>query len=83
MGQVLIRNLDDEVLARLRTRAAEKGHSLEAELREILAEAARPSREELIAEADAIRAQSRPWRPGEPTIVDMLREDREGDGIRR
>jgi antitoxin FitA len=36
MGQVLIRNLDDEVIAAIRFKAELKGRSLEQELREIL-----------------------------------------------
>ena len=45
MGQILIRNLDDDVIARLKGRA----RTLEETLRRILAEAAKPSREEIIA----------------------------------
>ncbi|MFT4135652.1 FitA-like ribbon-helix-helix domain-containing protein [Microbacterium sp.] len=41
MATVTIRDLDDEVKRRLRVRAAEKGVSMEAEVRSILAEAVR------------------------------------------
>ena len=44
MGTLVIRDLDDEVKARLRIRAAERGRSMEAEAREILAVAVRGSR---------------------------------------
>jgi antitoxin FitA len=40
MTQITIRNLDDAVRLKLRTRAAAKGRSLEAELREIITRAA-------------------------------------------
>jgi plasmid stability protein len=40
MGQVLIRNLDDEVIAAVRRKAELKGHSLEQELRDIIKAAA-------------------------------------------
>ena len=40
MASLTIRNLDDEVKTRLRTRAAENGRSMEAEARLILREAA-------------------------------------------
>ena len=40
MGQVLIRNVDDAVIAALRARAASRGLSLEAELRDALKRAA-------------------------------------------
>lgn len=40
MAQLLVRNLEDEVKARLRERAARHGRSMEEEVREILREAA-------------------------------------------
>jgi plasmid stability protein len=39
MAQLLVRNLDDEVKARLRVRAAEHGRSMEEEVRVILRQA--------------------------------------------
>lgn len=78
MAQVLVRDLPDDTVARLKAKAAEAGRSLEAELREILNLAAQPSPEQrnrdALAVLDAIRATSRPWRPGEPTAADMIRE---------
>ena len=80
MAQVLVRDLPEETAAWLKERAAEAGRSLEAEPRDILDQAAQPSREERRREAlealRKIRARSRPWRPGEPTAADMIREDR-------
>ena len=74
VSQVIVRNLDARAVAELRRRAKQKGRSLEAELREILTEAARPRRTELIAEADRIRAMT-------PRSLDdsvtLLREDRD------
>jgi antitoxin FitA len=40
MGQVLIRNIDDDVIERIRLRARVKGASLEQELRDIIKDAA-------------------------------------------
>jgi antitoxin FitA len=40
MTQLTIRNVDDAVRLKLKTRAAAKGRSLEAELREIITKAA-------------------------------------------
>jgi plasmid stability protein len=75
---VLVRNLDDAVVERLKARAAAADRSLEAELRLILEEAAREtSRQEALAALREIRARSRPWRPGEPTAAEMIREDRD------
>ena len=39
MASLSVRNLDDELIARLKRRAARHGHSAEAEVREILREA--------------------------------------------
>lgn len=39
MASITVRNLDDDVKRKLRIRAAERGCSMEAEVREILAEA--------------------------------------------
>lgn len=43
MAMLTIRNLPDEVHRALRLRAARRGHSMEAEVREILASAANPA----------------------------------------
>jgi plasmid stability protein len=77
MAQVLVRNLDDAVVARLKQRAAAKQRSLEAELREILERAARSDKAEALAALRAIAERSRPWQPGEPTAAEMIREDRD------
>lgn len=36
MGQILVRDIEDDVKERLRRRAARHGHSMEAEIRDIL-----------------------------------------------
>lgn len=74
MGQVVIRNIDDTVLTRLKENAERANRPLEQTLREILADAARPSKEELLAQLDAIRAQS-----GFTAVdaTDLIREDRD------
>jgi len=77
MGQVLIRNLDDAVIASYRARAKAKGHALETELREVLTDHLRRDRAALLAELDRLRSLSRPWQPGEPTTTEMIREDRD------
>lgn len=43
MASITIRNLDDDLKRRLRVRAAEKGHSMEEEAREILRVALAPA----------------------------------------
>ena len=42
MAQLIVRNLDAEVVKRLRRKAAEHGRSMEAEHREILRQAVLP-----------------------------------------
>ena len=75
MGQVIIRNIDDEVLAVLRRRAAAKKQSLEQTMREILREAARPSRADILAEMDRIRAMTP--RPLATDSADLIRRARD------
>ena len=79
MGQVVIRNIDDRVLERLKVRAMAQRKSLEQSLRELLTEAARPSRAELLADLERIRAMTPLRRPGiaYPTAEELIREDRD------
>ena len=61
MPEVLIRNLDEAVVAQLKVRARDSGRSLQAELKLILEQAVRPapapiSRAAYRALADQIRA---------------------------
>ncbi len=59
MANLTIRNLDDEVVVKLKARAKAHHRSLEAELRALLSEvAARPSREEFLKAADRIAAMT-------------------------
>lgn len=71
-----VRNLDDELVARLRRRAARHGRSTEAEHREILRQALsvepEPSFEELAAQLRKLTAD-RHQTPSE----DLLREGRD------
>jgi len=76
MASVTIRNLDDEVVARLKDRAKANKRSLEAELREILARSTGlMTGEELIALAKRIAAQT----PDVPQTdsAELIREDRD------
>ena len=75
MAQVIVRNLPDDVVARLKARASRQKRSLEQELREILSEAARPSREEILADIDRIRAMT-PKVP-QTDSAELIREERD------
>jgi plasmid stability protein len=79
MGQVLIRNLDDALIADYKRAAADHGRSLESELRHALA-AQRPRKRlspaELIALSEALRANT----PAAAVAADstlLIREDRD------
>jgi plasmid stability protein len=59
-----VRGLDDRVVENLKARARTRSHSLEAELREILSQAARqPMIRDPLAEADRIAAMTPRARP--------------------
>lgn len=64
MAQILVRKLDDAVLARLKARAKSKNRSAEAELREIITDALkskttrRPSLASLAGSARSDRSQA-------------------------
>ena len=79
VGQVVIRNIDDRVLDRLKARARAQRKSLEQSLRDLLTEAANPSRAELIADLERIRAMTPARPPGVtyPTAEQLIREDRD------
>jgi plasmid stability protein len=74
MATIIIRNLDDEVAARLRLQARLRGVSVEQEARRLIAQGTQVSRAEIAARAAAIRARQRPHRS---RAVDLIREDRE------
>lgn len=76
MAQVIVRNLEAEVVAALKRKAALHGRSLEQELREILASAARFDREERLAVADRIRAMT-PRGVAQTDSTDLIRRDRD------
>ena len=76
MGQLLVRNVDDQVVEELKKRARRKNISLEQMLRDILVATVQPSRAEAIAEIDALRKRIGPIR-GDSTA--LIREDRDND----
>ena len=63
MGSLSVRNLNDELIARLKRRAARHGHSAEAEVRHILHEVLsaepEPSFDDLAAELRALTSGRR------------------------
>ncbi len=76
MAQVIVRNLDDSVVATLKRKAALRGHSLEQELRGILSGAARLTTEERVALAKSI-CDMTPEGVTQTDSAELIREDRE------
>ena len=78
MGQLTVRNVDDEVIRKLKIRAAENGRSAEAEHREILKQALMPKQDwaEWRARAKKLRDEIGPL-PGSSTdIIRKYRDER-------
>lgn len=75
MAQLTVRNLDDQVYARLKERAKANKRSLEAEARAILEANAVPDRSEFIRWSQEILSGQKPGKPGETTA--WIREDRD------
>jgi plasmid stability protein len=77
MGTLTIRNLEDQVIERLKDKARQNGRSLEAEVREALRyEAERMTRKEAVAESDRLRAMT-PKGVKQTDSVELLRQGRE------
>ena len=78
MVDILVRNVDDAVAAQLKKKAKAAGKSMNDLAREALHAAAKPSKEEVWAEADRIRAKIRA-RVGRdlPDSTADIREDRD------
>lgn len=75
MAQVIVRNVDDDAIRRLKARAARKGTSLERELRTIIVEAARPDRAAFRERAAVLRRKLAGRRHTDSTK--LIREDRD------
>jgi plasmid stability protein len=77
MAQLLVRNLDDDLVRRLKMRAVAAGRSAEAEHRLILEQALRPDVEAFKERARQLRERTK----GRCTIEawDLIRADRDRD----
>jgi antitoxin FitA len=76
MAQVIVRNLEDDVVERLKLKAELHGRSLEQELREILRAAAPLSVEQKLALVDRAHALTR-GRAQHEKAEDIIRTDRD------
>jgi antitoxin FitA len=76
VAQILVRNVDPEIVARLKERALSNGRSLQAEVVQILRDASsKKTMEEAQAEAERIRRGFAGRRC--PDSAALIREDRE------
>jgi len=75
VAQVVIRNIDEDAMRRLKSRAARKGVSLERELRTILTEAARADRTGFGERASAFRRKLADRQHSDSTR--LIRKDRD------
>ena len=82
MGQLLVRGLDDTLIATLRQRAARHGRSVEAEHRAILERALAPEMESFAAAAARLRARTPPQTSDSADIVRQDRDRDHGDATR-
>ena len=78
MGQILIRRLDDNVLAALKERAARENTSLEATVRQVLTESVLPDRREVFQRLSQLRGSQKPGKG--PDVISLLREARKRRG---
>lgn len=76
MAQVIVRNLDERVVAALKRQAQLRGRSLEQELREVLASAARLTGPERVQLSNRIRAMT-PRGIRQTDSAKLIREDRD------
>lgn len=77
MAQILVRNLEKEVVERLKKRAREGGRSLQSEVKFILEQAAREPRVDMETARKICREFRRRFRGRKfPNTVELIREDR-------
>jgi antitoxin FitA len=80
MGQLTVRKVDEEVIRRLKIRAAEHGRSAEAEHREILKQALLPDRrmdvDEWLRLARQVRERIGPIATDSTEIIRKMRDER-------
>ena len=76
MAQVIVRNLDENVLATLKRKSELHGCSLEQELRDILSAAARLKKEECLSLARRVRALT-PTGAAQTDSAKLIRADRD------
>ena len=76
MAQVLVRNLDEKTVTQLKKRAVGNGRSLQAELKLLLEQAARPDGMDAWQRVKQFRAKMKKSRRTFTDSAPLIREDR-------
>ena len=76
MANLLIRNVSEDIVSRLKDRAKKRNRSLQQELQSILVATATQSPEDLLKQASRIRAKLRKKGVTFSDSAELLREDR-------
>ena len=76
MSDILIRNLDEDTVRRLKAKAKANGASVNETIQEAIAAYVKPTRDELVKELDRIRGMS-PYSDVDST--GLIRADRDND----
>jgi plasmid stability protein len=82
MAMLTVRNLPDEVHRALRVRAAQHGHSTEAEVREILATAVKPETRVRLGEALAALGRKIGLTNEDVEILEQMRDKTPAEPLR-
>lgn len=77
MGQLLVRRVDEDLIRRLKQRAAAAGRSVEAEHRALLEAALRPGVADFAERARQLRARTRGGKTTDS--AELIRADRDRD----
>lgn len=75
MAQIIVRNLDDDVIKRLKKRAKKNKRSLESEIRFMLGQASSFSHEDALKLADRIRKRFKGRKLADS--AELIREERD------
>lgn len=77
MPDLLIRNVEPDVVERLKAQARRNNRSMQAEARAILEENVQLTMAEWLARMQELTKDDPPWQPGDPTAAELIREDRD------
>ena len=80
MGEIRVRNVDDQVIPELRDRARRHGRSVNAEVRDLLAGEMMRPRREAVAELRSLQEAIRAKRGELPDSAPGIRVERDGRG---